>query len=94
MLDEPTRGLDYEAKRALAKIIRKLQVEGKALFIASHDIEFVAQVADEIIVLSGGRVSQAGAPWEILGAKSALASQVSIALQTEGLFTIEQVVEP
>ena len=48
LLDEPTRGLDYAAKRVLAGTVRDLAAEGHAVLVASHDVEFVAQAADDV----------------------------------------------
>ena len=45
LLDEPTRGLDYAAKHALAGILRDLAADGHAVLVATHDVEFVAQAA-------------------------------------------------
>jgi energy-coupling factor transport system ATP-binding protein len=70
LLDEPTRGLDYEAKRALARIIGELRTQGHAIVLASHDIEFVAQVATKVVVLETGRIVQTGT-WEDLVAAPA-----------------------
>jgi energy-coupling factor transport system ATP-binding protein len=56
LLDEPTRGLDYAAKRSLAKQIRTLRSEGKAVLVASHDVEFVALVADRVLEINQGRL--------------------------------------
>ena len=91
LLDEPTRGLDYEAKRALARIIGELRTQGHALVLASHDIEFVAQVATKVVVLEKGRIKAQGAPVEILGVDGLLPSQVSVALGQPGIISLEQI---
>ncbi|MFI5430285.1 AAA family ATPase [Aeromicrobium sp. UC242_57] len=46
-LDEPTRGLDYGAKNELAAILGEITAQGRAVLVASHDVEFIAHVADE-----------------------------------------------
>ena len=56
LLDEPTRGLDYAAKRQLAAIVRDLADDGHAVLVATHDVEFVASVADDVVVLAEGEV--------------------------------------
>ena len=66
LLDEPTRGLDYEAKRKLATQLETLKAAGKAILIASHDIEFVAAVADEVSLLSAGKIIGMGSMREVL----------------------------
>jgi energy-coupling factor transport system ATP-binding protein len=90
LLDEPTRGLDYEAKRQLARIIGELRQAGKAIAVATHDVEFAAQIATDVLVLDGGRVSQTGKPEQIFGFDGPLPSEVSKALGVKGLFTISQ----
>ncbi|XBB70030.1 ATP-binding cassette domain-containing protein [Nocardioides sp. WV_118_6] len=63
LLDEPTRGLDYPAKHALAGLLRDLAREPgheRAVLVATHDVEFVAQVADDLVVLAEGEVVSAG----------------------------------
>src|SRR5690606_38251702 len=42
LLDEPTRGLDYLAKAALVRILRRLADLGRAIVVATHDVEFAA----------------------------------------------------
>jgi len=91
LLDEPTRGLDYEAKRALARIIQKLKAEGKGVVLASHDIEFVALLSTRVVVLEDGRIIEEGSPQEVFANGRMLASQTSLALSTAGLISVDQV---
>jgi energy-coupling factor transporter ATP-binding protein EcfA2 len=93
LLDEPTRGLDYAAKHKLAEVIAQLQAENRCVVLASHDIEFVAQVANRIVVLENGQVIQEGSTAELLGHIGALATQVALALKTTGLISVSQVKE-
>ena len=58
LLDEPTRGLDYLAKRELAAMLGKLQVEGKTLVIASHDRDFLQAVCGRVLRLQDGQLRQ------------------------------------
>ena len=60
LLDEPTRGLDYPGKAALAAMLRELAATGHAVLVATHDVEFVAQVADDVVVLAEGEVVSSG----------------------------------
>ncbi len=55
LLDEPTRGLDYPAKHRLVRILRELAADGRAVVLATHDVEVVAEVADRAIVHGRGR---------------------------------------
>lgn len=60
LLDEPTRGLDYEAKAALADQLRILASQGKTILLATHDGAFAKRVADRTIGLSLGQLSEVG----------------------------------
>jgi energy-coupling factor transport system ATP-binding protein len=61
--DEPTAGLDPEGRRALRVCLAKLRERGRAVLLASHDLDFVTGTADRVLVL--GR--DAGAPGRLLG---------------------------
>jgi energy-coupling factor transport system ATP-binding protein len=89
-LDEPTRGLDYAAKHALAGILATLCAEGCAVLVATHDVEFVAQVADEVVVLAAGEVVSAGPTVRVLAESPAFAPQTSKILGP-GWLTVDQV---
>jgi energy-coupling factor transport system ATP-binding protein len=90
LLDEPTRGLDYPAKRRFAGILRSLAAAGHAVLVATHDVELAALVADRVLVLAGGDLVADGAPREILGRSTALAPQVARILGP-GWLTVDQV---
>ncbi|MCP4534964.1 MAG: ATP-binding cassette domain-containing protein, partial [Delftia sp.] len=68
LLDEPTRGLDYAAKRALADLLRGWRDQGLALLLVTHDVELAASAADRVVLMSQGEISAAGAPAHVLGA--------------------------
>ncbi|HLR85583.1 MAG TPA: ATP-binding cassette domain-containing protein [Nocardioidaceae bacterium] len=91
-LDEPTRGLDYDAKRVLAEVVRALAGEGRAVVVATHDVEFVAAVADRAVVLADGEVVSDGSAAGVLGASPAFAPQVSKVLGDRWL-TVAEVAE-
>lgn len=77
LLDEPTRGLDYAAKRQLATIVRDLAGDGHAVLVATHDVEFVASVADDVVVLAEGEVVSAGRTRQVVAASPSYAPQVT-----------------
>ncbi len=56
ILDEPTTGLDPAALIRLKELIREEKSRGKTVLITSHIMEFVAEVADEVIYLLEGRI--------------------------------------
>ena len=90
VLDEPTRGLDYAAKAHLATVVRRLAVEGHAVLTASHDVEFVAQVADEVVVMAAGETVSSGPTAEVLAESPAFAPQTAKILGQAWL-TVDQV---
>ena len=77
MLDEPTRGLDYPAKAHLAGLLRALAGAGHAVVVATHDVEFVAQVADDVVVLADGEVVSSGPVRRVVAESPAFAPQVT-----------------
>lgn len=67
VLDEPTAGLDYKSKLDILKIINMLKSMGKTIIIVSHDIEFLAKIPlDQVIVMDSGRIVDKGDPRDIL----------------------------
>ena len=91
-LDEPTRGLDYPGKEALAGILASLTAEGRAVLVATHDVEFVARVADRVVVLADGEVVSSGPTARVVAESPAFAPQVHKILGGDWL-TVEQVRE-
>jgi energy-coupling factor transport system ATP-binding protein len=65
-LDEPTRGMDREAKADLAAELRRRAGEGQAVIVATHDPEFAAACADRAVLLADGRVIADGPTRELL----------------------------
>ncbi|HWG73438.1 MAG TPA: ATP-binding cassette domain-containing protein [Acidimicrobiales bacterium] len=66
LLDEPLAALDTTLRRALRAELRRLQVDtGMPSVVVTHDPEEAAALADEIVVLAGGRVLQAGTRREL-----------------------------
>jgi branched-chain amino acid transport system permease protein len=65
LLDEPAAGLRHMEKQALAALIRRLRDEGISVLLVEHDMDFVMQLTDEIVVLDFGTKIAEGAPAEI-----------------------------
>ncbi|MEW1860855.1 ATP-binding cassette domain-containing protein [Streptomyces sp. NPDC088194] len=91
LLDEPTRGLDYQAKRALIQIVDTLSAEGRSVVIATHDVEFVASSADRVIVMAEGEIVADGPTAEIIVASPAFAPQTAKILAPLPYLTVPQV---
>jgi ABC-2 type transport system ATP-binding protein len=65
LLDEPTVGLDVEARHALWQRIRDLVTRGKTIVLTTHYLEEADALSDEIVVISGGSIIAQGTPPEI-----------------------------
>ena len=91
VLDEPTRGLDYEAKDRLIGVLERLVAEGHAVVIATHDVEVVARVADRVIVLADGEVVADGPAREVVVHSPVFAPQVAKVLAPEPWLTVAEV---
>ena len=92
LLDEPTRGLDYAAKRRLVGLLRDLSGAGKAVALATHDVELAAEVATRVVVLAEGEVVADGPAPAVLAGSPAFAPQVSKVLHPLHFLTVDQVV--
>lgn len=93
LLDEPTRGLDYFAKRQLAEQLQLLQTSGACILVASHDVEFISQIADRVLLLDQGKLIQDSAPEELLGFQKPFETQIAQVSELPDLISISQVVE-
>ena len=58
LLDEPTRGVDVEAKNQIYDIIRSLAQDGKSILFVSSEIEELDQVCDRVLVLRDGQIAE------------------------------------
>src|SRR5699024_10170167 len=75
LLDEPTRGHDYRAKERVGSAGAEVAARGVAVVIATHDVEFAAQVADRVIVVAQGELVSEGLARDVLAESPAFAAQ-------------------
>jgi ABC-2 type transport system ATP-binding protein len=64
-LDEPTVGLDPQARLALWEILRALHAEGRTIVMTTHYMEEAEQLCDRIAIIDRGRLLACGAPEEL-----------------------------
>jgi ABC-2 type transport system ATP-binding protein len=64
-LDEPTVGMDVEARRGLWEQIRKLIARGKTVLLTTHYLEEADALADRVVVINQGQIIAEGSPAEI-----------------------------
>ncbi|MCP2334565.1 ABC transporter ATP-binding protein [Actinoalloteichus caeruleus] len=91
LLDEPTRGLDYHAKASFGDLVRELASEGRAVLLATHDVEFVAGVSDRVVVLAEGEIVADGPTADVVVASPAFAPQVAKVLSPQPWLTVSEV---
>jgi ABC-2 type transport system ATP-binding protein len=65
LLDEPTAGMDPEARRATRTLIAGLKAEGRTILLTTHDLGDVERLADRVAILHGGRIVAEGSPDEL-----------------------------
>ena len=65
LLDEPTAGLTSNERHVIGDVFRRLLEAGVTIVLIEHDLDFVARVADRVIVLHGGKVVESGTPAEV-----------------------------
>ncbi len=56
LLDEPTRGVDVDAKQQIYKIIRKLASKGKNIIVVSSEVEELPHFCDRVVILQNGEI--------------------------------------
>ena len=67
--DEPASHLDLGAAAGLARMLRALVADGLGVLLVVHDLGLAAAVADEVVVMAGGRTVAAGAAADVLDAE-------------------------
>lgn len=65
LFDEPTSALDPELVKEVLDIIRKLKNEKITMLIVSHEMNFVKEISDRVIVLEKGKILEIGTSQEI-----------------------------
>ena len=74
VLDEPTTGLDPQARHFVWERLRSLKRLGKTILLTTHYMDEAAQLCDELIVVDDGRIIAAGTPTELV--RATVASRV------------------
>ena len=65
ILDEPTAGMDPEARATVRGLVTELRAGGAAILLTSHELADVERLADRIIVLVNGRIAASGTPSDL-----------------------------
>jgi ABC-2 type transport system ATP-binding protein len=70
LLDEPTIGLDPQARRRLWDVIRRLRARGKTVILTTHYMDEAHALSDRVAILNRGQVVELGTPNELIRAKN------------------------
>ncbi len=76
LMDEPTAGLFQKARESIKQVIKKLKQAGKTIVIIEHDMEFVADACEHVIVMDEGKTIASGLPSKVLKEKKVLAAYI------------------
>jgi energy-coupling factor transport system ATP-binding protein len=68
VLDEPTTGQDARGVDRVSDVVRSVSTEGRTVIAISHDMRFVAETFERVIVMRAGRVLLQGSPAEAFAA--------------------------
>jgi lipooligosaccharide transport system ATP-binding protein len=66
VLDEPTTGLDPQARLAVWRLLERLRSEGVTLLVTTHYMEEAERICDRLVIMDEGRIVAEGAPQELL----------------------------
>jgi lipooligosaccharide transport system ATP-binding protein len=66
LLDEPTTGLDPQARHALWDRLYRLKAEGVTLVLTTHYMDEAEQLCDRLVVMEGGHIAAQGSPAELI----------------------------
>jgi ABC-2 type transport system ATP-binding protein len=61
-LDEPTSGLDVQSARLMKDMLRRLNTQGKTIFLTTHNMDEASQLCDRVAIINKGRVVAVDAP--------------------------------
>jgi ABC-2 type transport system ATP-binding protein len=92
-LDEPTVGMDIEARRGLWTQIRWLAAHGKTVLLTTHYLEEADALAHRIVVINRGRVVSEGTPQEVKGRFASRKIKCCTSLSTAQIWALPGVVD-
>jgi ABC-2 type transport system ATP-binding protein len=84
-LDEPTAGLDPQARHATWELIEGLRAAGTAVILATHYMEEAERLADRVAIVDHGRLVADGTPATLTGTAGQLRFRADPGLDTDGL---------
>ncbi|WP_051276163.1 ABC transporter ATP-binding protein [Desulfovirgula thermocuniculi] len=95
VLDEPTRGIDYRLKAELGRLLREEAEKGCTVVVVTHDVEFAAEYARQVVIMHGGEIVAEGEKHALLGNSLFYSPQMARLCRgfCEGVLTVAEAVE-
>jgi energy-coupling factor transport system ATP-binding protein len=93
LLDEPTRGLDYEQKHRLAALLQELKREGRTIIMATHDVELAAACADRVVLMAEGQIVVDGPARQVMSDSQVFSSQINKLFRDPRFLVVEDVLQ-
>ncbi|MBA3037381.1 MAG: ABC transporter ATP-binding protein [Desulfobacterium sp.] len=88
-LDEPSTGLDPQARRNLWSIIHKIKEKGKTIILTTHYMEEAQRICDEIAIMDNGKIIAQGTPNQLI---KKYCEEITIILPKDSIgFSMEQI---
>jgi ABC-2 type transport system ATP-binding protein len=84
-LDEPTAGMDPQARHATWDLVRALREAGVSVILTTHFMEEAERLSDQVVIIDRGRVVASGSPAELTGSAGQLRFRAQPGLDTESL---------
>ena len=86
-LDEPTAGLDAQARRATWELVAGLRASGATIILTTHYLEEAERLADHVVIVDHGAEVACGSPAELTGADGQVRFTADPALDVSGLLS-------
>jgi ABC-2 type transport system ATP-binding protein len=87
-LDEPTAGMDPQARRATWDLISALRSSGVSVILSTHFMEEAERLADDVVIIDHGRLVASGTPADLTGSDGQLRFRAEPGLDTESLLGV------
>jgi energy-coupling factor transport system ATP-binding protein len=94
LLDEPTRGLHYEAKIKLGRTLKKLNDSGTTIILVTHDMDFACEYCSRFLLMFDGEAAAEGTRSEVLSQSLYFTTTINKLFKgiDEDIFTISDIV--
>jgi ABC-2 type transport system ATP-binding protein len=93
VLDEPTVGLDHDARQGLSQMLRALRSDGLGILLTTHDLDEAEALADRVAIMIGGVVKVEGPPRELIASQFQGRRQLTLSLNPAVLHRHPDVVQ-